>query len=122
MERFQRIKFDKLMHVSPFNPMDMNYRWCSNYPQEVLTLNLETEVDGETHVDATMALKRREISSTALAGILLQHPWMTAKVGLSIYWQALKLWLKRNPVYDHPVSGKVGQQDKPAINGLNTKP
>jgi hypothetical protein len=68
-----------------------------------------------------MALKRREISSATLALILLQHPWMTAKVALSIYWQALKLWLKRNPIYDHPVSGKLEQQDKPTINGLNTK-
>lgn len=27
---------------------------------------------------------------------------MTAKVVFAIHWQALRLWLKRNPVYDHP--------------------
>ena len=120
-QRFQRRTFDKEMHVSPFNPMDMRYRWCSNLPAEVLTLHLETESEGEIHVDATMALKRREISPSALAAILLQHPWMTAKVAVTIYWQAVKLWLKRNPIYDHPGSGKSGDNDKPTINGLKTK-
>ena len=121
-QRFQRKVFDKEMHVSPFNPMNMSYRWCSNEPDKVLTLNLETECEGETHVDATMALKRREITSSTLAAILLQHPWMTAKVAVTIYWQALKLWFKRNPIYDHPGSGKSGENDKPTINGLKTKP
>lgn len=121
-QRFQRKIFDKEMHVSPFNPMNMSYRWCSNEPGKVLTLNLETECKGETHVDATMALKRREITPSALAAILLQHPWMTAKVALTIYWQALKLWCKRNPIYDHPGSGKPGDDEKSTINGLKTKP
>ena len=120
-QRFQRKKFSKSMHVSPFNPMDMNYRWCSNLPRQMLTLNLETECDDEIHVDATMALKRRELSSSALSGILLQYPWMTAKVAVLIYWQALKLWFKRNPIYDHPVTGKLDPQDKSTINEPKTK-
>jgi DUF1365 family protein len=98
----QRLSFQKEMHVSPFNPMDMTYQWTSNNPSKVLSLNLETLHEGERHVDATMALKRREINARSLAGILLQHPWMTAKVATSIYWQALKLSIKRAPIYDHP--------------------
>ena len=101
-QRFQRIQFQKLMHVSPFNPMDMRYRWCSNEPGKVLSLNLETLRDGHAEMDATMALKRREISNASLNGILIRYPWMTAKVAAAIYWEALKLWLKRNPFYDHP--------------------
>jgi hypothetical protein len=27
---------------------------------------------------------------------------MTGKVIAAIYWQALKLWLKRSPYYPHP--------------------
>jgi DUF1365 family protein len=27
---------------------------------------------------------------------------MTLQVVGAIHWQALRLWLKRNPVYDHP--------------------
>jgi uncharacterized protein len=120
-QRFQRIEFDKQMHVSPFNPMDMRYRWCSNRPQKMLTLNLETECDSETHVDATMALRRREITSGALAKVLLQYPWMTGKVAFAIYWQALKLWFKRNPIYDHPRSSEPLQQDQSTIDQMKSK-
>ncbi len=101
-KRIQRISFKKQMHVSPFNPMDMTYRWSSNNPAKILSLNLETEQQGKTHVDATMALKRREINAGSLAGILVEHPWMTVKVMTSIYWQALKLGIKKAPIYDHP--------------------
>ena len=101
-KRIQRINFRKEMHVSPFNPMDMTYRWSSNNPSKILSLNLETEHLGKRHVDATMALKRREIDAGSLAGILVEHPWMTAKVLTSIYWQALKLGLKRTPLHSHP--------------------
>ena len=101
-ERIQRINFRKQMHVSPFNPMDMTYRWSSNNPEQTLFLNLQTEHQGERHVDATMMLKRREISAGSLAGILVEHPWMTAKVLTAIYWQALKLGIKKTPFYNHP--------------------
>ena len=120
-QRFQRIKFDKLMHVSPFNPMEMQYRWCSNQPRKMLTLNLETEFENEIHVDATMALRRREITAGALASVLLQYPWMTARVAVSIYWQALKLWLKRNPIYDHPRSREQVPHDQPTTKHLKGK-
>jgi DUF1365 family protein len=119
-QRYQRISFNKQMHVSPFNPMNMNYRWCSNQPQKMLTLNLETLQAGDAHVDATMALKRREISAGALNATLLQHPWMTGKVAFTIYWQALKLWWKRNPFYGHPGAAS-DRQDEPTIDRLNTK-
>ena len=51
-----------------------------------------------------MALRRREIDGPALNRMLVVHPWMTAKVAGAIYWQALKLWFKRTPFYDHPAS------------------
>ena len=119
-KRMQRINFNKQMHVSPFNPMNMKYKWCSNNPSAILSLNLETERGNEVHMDATMALKRREISSASLAEILLQHPWMTAKVAAAIYWQALRLWIKRNPFYDHPGTRKRDESNNPEITGLKT--
>ncbi|NNE63867.1 MAG: DUF1365 domain-containing protein [Gammaproteobacteria bacterium] len=100
--RIQRISFQKGMHVSPFNPMDMTYRWSSNKPSKILSLNLETEQTGEKQMDATMVLKRQEINAGSLAGILVEHPWMTAKVVASIYWQALILAIKKAPFFSHP--------------------
>jgi len=121
-ERFQRISFNKQMHLSPFNPMDMKYCWRSNHPEKLLSLHLETLQANDVHVDATMALKRREINIGSLNGILVQHPWMTGKVAFSIYWQAIKLWVKRNPFYDHAeCEPELSDDVTITTNRLNTK-
>jgi DUF1365 family protein len=54
--------------------------------------------------DATMVLDRRELNTVNLARVLLRYPAMTLRVVAAIHWQALRLWLRRNPVYDHPQS------------------
>ena len=103
--RIQRIKFQKSLHVSPFNPMGMTYHWCNNRPGKGLSLNLEAGRQGEIEMDATLALKHRAIDSRSLNGIIREYPWMTAKVAWAIYAQALRLWLKKTPFYAHPESG-----------------
>lgn len=97
----QRIEFNKAMHVSPFNPMDMVYRWRSNEPGSKIAIHLENWQD-EKVMDATLALRREEISASALNKVLIRYPIMTAKVMIAIYWNALKLFFKRVPLYAHP--------------------
>jgi DUF1365 family protein len=60
--------------------------------------------EGNKVFDATMVLERKEISSANLSSALLRFPFVTAKVVFAIYYQALRLWLKRVPFYDHPQS------------------
>ena len=57
---------------------------------------------GKRFFDASINLRREEISSKSLARILLVYPFMTLKVMAAIHWEALRLWLKRCPVYKHP--------------------
>lgn len=97
-----RWRFDKRFHVSPFMPMDRSYDWRFKLPGERLFVHMNIERADGRDFDATLTLQRRPLSAHVLAGCLLRHPWMTAKVVFAIHWQALRLWLKRNPVHDHP--------------------
>jgi DUF1365 family protein len=60
--------------------------------------------DGERVFDAALALERREITGASLAWALARHPFATLNVLRRIYWQALRLWLKRIPFHDHPAT------------------
>jgi len=57
---------------------------------------------GEKLFDASLTLRRREISRTSLTGVLIRYPMMTGKVIAMIYWQAFRLILKRTPFFTHP--------------------
>jgi len=92
----------KLMHVSPFMQMDVDYRWRFSTPGEKLTVYMENKRSGNKIFDASLNLQRTEISGLSLARILTFHPFMTFKVIIAIHWQALRLWLKGAPVHDHP--------------------
>ncbi len=95
-------EFPKAFHVSPFLPMLRDYRWRLQPPTETLRIHMDVLSEGTPDFDATLVLERREISATALARVLLRYPLMTLKVVAAIHWQALLLWCRRNPVYDHP--------------------
>ncbi len=99
-ERVHRL--DKEFHVSPFMDMNHEYRWCFSEPGERLVVHMENVANGTRVFDATLDLERREITGASLAGALARYPWMTARVGAAIYWQAVRLWLKRTPFYTHP--------------------
>ncbi len=92
----------KKMHVSPFIPMDIDYDWCFTLPSERTSVHMANSKDGTRFFDAAIMMRRTEISATSLARVLVQFPFMTFKVILAIYWQALRLWLKRVPLFVHP--------------------
>ena len=97
----RRTSTSKAMHVSPFMPMDLSYDWRFTAPGERLGVGMALERGGEKVFDATLALAREPITNR----VLLRFPLMTLKVIAAIHWQALRLWLKRVPVYTHP--GKI---------------
>lgn len=98
----QKFELEKAFHVSPFNPMDQNYKWYLSRPGSHLSVHIENWKDNERIFDATLSLQVREISSSSLAHALIAFPLMTIKVSATIYYQALKLLIKRTPLYDHP--------------------
>jgi DUF1365 family protein len=97
-----RAAFDKRFHVSPFQPMEQQYRWTLATPGERLTVHMENVERGELVFDATLELERRPWSTASLLRALARHPWMTAKVIAMIWLQALLLWCKRARFHAHP--------------------
>ena len=92
----------KKMHVSPFMPMDLEYSWVLSLPAGSLSVFMANSQDGQRIFDATLKLNRSAITGWSLASVLLRFPFMTAKTVVAIYWEALRLWIKRCPLYPHP--------------------
>jgi uncharacterized protein len=95
--------FAKRFHVSPFMAMDRDYDWRFTAPGDDLHVHMDVLREGEREFDATLHLQRRPLDTASLRRVLWRYPLMTAQVVGAIHWQALRLWLKRNPVHDHPV-------------------
>lgn len=91
---------NKAFHVSPYNPIDMVYKWRIKQPNEKLNLVLECHKK-DKHFTAAIALNRLNLSNGTLNKTLLQFPHITIKTLFGIYWQAIKLFIKKAPIYDH---------------------
>ncbi|MBT8116285.1 MAG: DUF1365 domain-containing protein [Gammaproteobacteria bacterium] len=98
----KRFLLDKRFHVSPFMAMNIDYDWRFTTPAEKLIVHMKNYQDGTHLFDATLSLEEKPITGPALAGVLFRYPFMTVKIVAAIYYQALRLWLKKVPFVTHP--------------------
>ena len=103
---------EKALHVSPFMGLDHTYDWRLSAPGETLSVHIESLRDGEAMFDATLALRRRAITTRSLAAALLRHPCMTASVAARIYGHAALLALKGAPYFAHPTRGCASSHEE----------
>ena len=56
-------EFQKALHVSPFNSMNMTYRWHSNVPGDDLNIQIALFEDGRRIFDAVLSLAAEPLTA-----------------------------------------------------------
>ena len=89
----------KEYYVSPFSPVDLEFRFRFHLPDEKLRVYID-EYDAEGKVLlSTLTGKRREMTFANLSLLTAKFPLVTLKVIFLIHWQALRLWMKKIPFF-----------------------
>ena len=102
-ETVMRDTMEKAFHVSPFIGMEGRYDWRVTEPDGRLLVHIdERDRDGLRVFDATLSLERRALSRAQLTRMLVRFPAASLRVVFLIYWNALRLKLKRAPYHPHP--------------------
>jgi DUF1365 family protein len=97
-----RGRFDKRMHVSPFQPMDQSYEISVDEPGDDLRVTIRNLEAGREAMTAALLLRRHELTRARMPRLLLRYPPMTLATLARIYAQALRLKLKGAPFHTHP--------------------
>lgn len=92
----------KAMHVSPFLPLDLDYRVTWTVPDAELHLCIEVEREGTPVLDAELALRRTRVNRRRAVTILARYPMLPLRVSAAIYARAVRLFARGLPVYQHP--------------------
>lgn len=107
-----RFEFDKAFHVSPFLPMDMRYDWRFRYGSDLIDVHMRVMREDAECFATGMRLVLEDMTPRLMWTMPLRFPVMTLRVSAGIYFQALRLWLKRIPFFSHPESAAAsGQRD-----------
>lgn len=120
----------KLFYVSPFNGLEMEYRFRLRPPTEDIAVRiLETDAEGPL-LSATFHGVRKALTSSTLLSALARIPLLTLKVVAGIHWEALRLWIKGMRLVPRPpapppvsygengVAGDAQEQDADAAGNL----
>lgn len=97
-----RFRFGKAFHVSPFLPMDLDYDWRFRLEAERLFVHMRVTRGDRDLFGAGMDLALNELDAAAMRRLPIRFPLLALKVVGGIYWQALKLYVKRIPFFEHP--------------------
>jgi uncharacterized protein len=117
-----RYSHPKAFHVSPFMSMDSQYEWRIRPPGEQLHLSLGCDRENARIFHADMHLNRVEFTNGQLVLSMLRRPVAAAHIIGAIYFQALRLWMKKCQFYPHPMRfpGNDAAQGSDAAIALKT--
>jgi uncharacterized protein len=99
-----KVNFKKAFSVSPFMDLNMHYHWHIRQTAQSTLIHIANKQHDKVLFDATLRLKRQPLSKQHITRLLARFPAMTWSIFKGIYFQALKLFMKKVPFLGH--SGK----------------
>lgn len=98
----------KALHVSPLIGMDQTYTLRASEPGAALAVQIDShpERGAGKAFDATLSLRRRELSTATLTRMLARYPAISLQAVGKIYAQALRLRLKGARHFPHPAGSR----------------
>ncbi|MCW9029629.1 MAG: DUF1365 domain-containing protein [Kangiella sp.] len=114
-DNLYKFEFDKAFHISPFLAMDMHYQWLFKVEDKELRVHMvvNQKKTNSKFFDATFTADFVPLSQSSMRSIVLKRPLQPLKMVAAIYWQALKLWLKKIPFVPHPRQDKESHKGEP---------
>lgn len=105
----------KLMHVSPFQQVDGQYRFNLDLSEAAISIRIAYE-NGDQGVLATLSGPRRAATSLSLLWAVFRRPMGALRVLALIHWQAVILFIKRAPFRRKPAAPETLVSDhRPAV-------
>ena len=101
---FRGLRAAKRLYVSPFYPVEGEYRFDFNIDFDAPRVKIDYFKDGKLQLNTAIHGKSRRLSGASLAVAIMQQPFLTLGVIVKIHWQALRLWLKGVPLCRRPTS------------------
>jgi uncharacterized protein len=106
-----RARADKVLHVSPFLPIEgLRYRFTFVEPGARALAHMDVEDADGTVLDATQDGRRIALTTRTLTRTLVTHPLVTLRTMVLIHAQALRLWRKRVTFHRRPAPPPDGYE------------
>jgi DUF1365 family protein len=100
-------RFQKLMHVSPFMPIEQTYTLRTGVPAEHVAVTIESHREGRREFAASLQMRRADLTPVAVRRIAARYPLATVRTLALIYGHALALRVAGVRTYSHPRGGGV---------------
>lgn len=106
--------FDKAFHVSPYMPMQMQYKWRLKTTANQLLITMQLLDHESCAFAAALSLKAVASNRLACLRLRLRYPLQNTVTLLRIYWQALILKFKGARFHAHPNSADTTARIAPS--------
>lgn len=96
-----RARYPKLFYISPFSELDHRLEIRVDMPDDRLRIQVNNFNDGEDRpfFRSSLTGERAPLSNARLLRYSLRFPFITFKVIFLIHWHAVRLYLKKVPLY-----------------------